>query len=360
LFTELGDELRENIRERAEARLRATFARAKDADRHKARVLPPPPLVGRENEDFDQREIAAIESASLEIKRDLVRAILKRIDPDQLKAIEKREKPAMDRFKNAKTGAVRQQAKLQGLQIRRAWLEHLPDLVERLQGSDPMAARKALREGYLTTAHHRSRFIVHEAYHPEIGLPLVARKLFRTDIKGALDSEYMYGPDVRGVIEADDDVPIAKTVKANSPYVLELSSYKTHSLGPYSLDCTIGAKAGEDGYYDPEVVKAVLRHVAKVSGNWDWWVLYTDSRVAEIINEELSVRRVSFQWEHGPKPYKLHLHFDVHPLASVVPQPYTPAERQQSSEDETESRVPYGYKRRPIRKKKPPKPKPPP
>ena len=169
---------------------------------------------------------------------------------------------------------------------------------------------------------------------------------------------------MRDTIEASDNVRVArstyewaKTVKRGSPYALKFSSYGTHSLGPYSLDCEFHATPGPDGYYPPNVVIQFLRHVAGVSsGKWDWWVLYTDSRVAEVINEELGTRRVSFQWEHGPKHYKLHLHFDVHPLGSVVPQPYEPLEPQQSLPDETESRVPYGFKHPRVRKK-PPRPR---
>jgi len=72
----------------------------------------------------------------------------------------------------------------------------------------------------------------------------------------------------------------------------------------------------ERGYYDLDQVTAFLHQAERVAQaqNLRWSALYTDFDAAKRINEALGERRVDFQWEHGPHPYVLHIHFYVVPI----------------------------------------------
>lgn len=39
--------------------------------------------------------------------------------------------------------------------------------------------------------------------------------------------------------------------------------------------------------------------------------LYNDPEVARRVNRWAGEHVVGFQWEHGPHPFKLHIHFDI-------------------------------------------------
>ena len=107
------------------------------------------------------------------------------------------------------------------------------------------------------------------------------------------------------------------------------STYRGHGGGSfngkgYSLDLFI-TKGGRDdrGFYKPQDAVTLLRAVgeaAKAVG-LEWWVLYNDFSVANVINRETGVTRVLFvgaptgggkaiNW-HGPHPLILHFHLDL-------------------------------------------------
>jgi hypothetical protein len=70
------------------------------------------------------------------------------------------------------------------------------------------------------------------------------------------------------------------------------------------------------GYYDLAGLTRFGDRVEQVAQTerLRWMALYTDFDAAKSINERIGERRVHFQWEHGPHPYVLHVHFYVVPI----------------------------------------------
>jgi Domain of unknown function (DUF4157) len=115
-----------------------------------------------------------------------------------------------------------------------------------------------------------------------------------------------------------------KHLKKSSPVPFSASTYLSHSWGEYSLDIFLGAKMDDRGYYEQAKAVAFLlaADASAAATGVEWMALYTDFDVAKKVNETLGKRRVGFQWQHGPAPYVLHIHFDIKPKS--FPEPTAP------------------------------------
>lgn len=110
------------------------------------------------------------------------------------------------------------------------------------------------------------------------------------------------------------------------------STYRGHGGGSfngkgYSLDLFIDSKSPRDerGFYKPQDAVALARAVGEAARavNLEWWLIYNDFSVANVINREAGVTRVIYvgapvkegkgiriNW-HGPHPLILHFHLDL-------------------------------------------------
>jgi hypothetical protein len=118
------------------------------------------------------------------------------------------------------------------------------------------------------------------------------------------------------------DQPVAVSVvlwlaqlRATSPVGFTAGTYWGHSWQEYSVDMFPTIPQREDGYYERDKMVAffLAADAAARALKCEWRALYTDFEVAKIVNEKLGMRRVVFQWHHGPAPYVLHAHFDIMP-----------------------------------------------
>jgi hypothetical protein len=129
--------------------------------------------------------------------------------------------------------------------------------------------------------------------------------------------------DLDGLITGEPDLEVANSVvlfarmlKATSPVSIDISTYEGHSWDRYSLDLFPQvAKDSARGLYDADTMVDVflkINEAAALSGV-KWRALYNDFDVARRVNQSIGMRKVSFQWEHGPAPYVLHVHVDLTP-----------------------------------------------
>jgi hypothetical protein len=104
-------------------------------------------------------------------------------------------------------------------------------------------------------------------------------------------------------------------LRKRSPVPWTASTYSTHSWKEYSVDMFLTDKPSAEGYYDRDkMVSFFLAADASAEAvKCEWRALYTDFEVGKRVNEALGVKRVHFQWHHGPAPYVLHAHFDIMP-----------------------------------------------
>jgi hypothetical protein len=100
-------------------------------------------------------------------------------------------------------------------------------------------------------------------------------------------------------------------------------------VGEYSFDVDLGGivKVEQDGFYNPDEMVAFFKGVAEaVDKKFEWNAIYNDFRVIKQVNEFLGKARIGFSGggglgpfaagsiHHGPKPYILHVHFNIMPI----------------------------------------------
>src|SRR5262249_25698156 len=105
---------------------------------------------------------------------------------------------------------------------------------------------------------------------------------------------------------------------------------KPFSPQKYRLDLTLESNVRDErGFYDPELAVKFLigADAAAQKANVKWRVIYNDFQVAKAVKEQIAQQQgpngkqrprenhVNFQLNHGPEPFKLHMHFDILPIA---------------------------------------------
>jgi hypothetical protein len=107
----------------------------------------------------------------------------------------------------------------------------------------------------------------------------------------------------------------------------------TEGVGKYSFDVDLEGliKVNAEGFYEREPLVKFFLAVdrAATATEITWIALYNDFEVAKTVNEKLGKRRIGFSGggsprppkadtegsiHHGPKPYKLHVHFNIMPI----------------------------------------------
>lgn len=103
---------------------------------------------------------------------------------------------------------------------------------------------------------------------------------------------------------------------ARGGYDIGAGQRKNHSNGAHSIDLFLPIQKLSDGFYDPGETTLLIQKavVHGLENGYVFRILYNDPRVANAVNSWAGASIVGRAPDHGPAPFKLHLHVDVYPF----------------------------------------------